>query len=74
MLSRPVKLILISIVPMIAGCASWGVEPWQREELSRAEMMFSDPSLGQVFSRHFYFSKEASRGGGSFAGGGCGCN
>jgi hypothetical protein len=58
----------------LSGCSSLGVEPWQRDVLSRPEMQFGNGDLMQQFSSHFYFSKEASSGGSGFAGGGCGCN
>jgi hypothetical protein len=66
-------LFLLSSL-QLSGCSSLGVEPWQRDVLSRPEMQFGNTDLMQQFSRHFYFSKEASSGGSSFAGGGCGCN
>jgi hypothetical protein len=66
--------LFILLVLLISGCSSFGVEPWQREVLSRPEMQFGNNDLNQKFSSHFYFSKEASSGGSGFAGGGCGCN
>ena len=57
-----------------AGCSSLGVEPWQRGTLARPEMALNCDPLSQAFDDHIYFSKEATSGGRSFAGGGCGCN
>jgi hypothetical protein len=55
-----------------AGCAT--VKPWQRDLLAKPEMQFvTCPPLHAV-DEHVYFSKEASLGGSSLAGGGCGCN
>jgi hypothetical protein len=71
---RLLLCLFISSLLSLGGCSSLGVEPWQREVLSRPEMQFGNGDLMQQFSRHFYFSKEASSGGSGFAGGGCGCN
>lgn len=59
---------------LLSGCASLGVEPWQRDLLARDGMQFDSGDLNSIFSQHFYFSKEGSSGGQGFAGGGCGCN
>lgn len=56
------------------GCSSLGVEPWQRDVLSRSDMQFGSNGLDSTLSQHFYFAREASSGGQGFAGGGCGCN
>jgi len=54
------------------GCAT--VKPWDRDLLARPAMKFvTCPSLNGI-DQHVYFSKEASMGGASLAGGGCGCN
>ena len=57
---------------LLSGCTT--VQPWQRETLARPDMdLVSDP-LQANLDDHVYFSKEASSGGRSFGGGGCGCN
>jgi hypothetical protein len=56
------------------GCSSVGVKPWQRDVLAREEMQLGSDPLDAAIDDHLYFSKEASSGGRSFAGGGCGCN
>jgi Domain of unknown function (DUF4266) len=61
-------------VVLISGCSSLGVKPWQRDVLARAEMQLDSNPLDAAIDDHLYFSKEASSGGRSFAGGGCGCN
>ena len=61
-------------VVMISGCSSLGVKPWQRDVLAREEMQLDANPLDAAIDDHLYFSKEASSGGRSFAGGGCGCN
>jgi hypothetical protein len=70
-----VSVLLISI----SGCSStssgsWGVDPWDRDLLAKPEMAINSSPLDQSIDDHIYFSKEASSGGKSFAGGGCGCN
>jgi hypothetical protein len=61
-------------VVLISGCGSLGVKPWQRDVLAREEMHLDADPLDAAIDDHLYFSKEASSGGRSFAGGGCGCN
>lgn len=58
----------------VSGCSSLGVKPWQRDVLAREEMQLDSDPLDAAIDDHLYFSKEASSGGRSFAGGGCGCN
>jgi hypothetical protein len=67
-------LLLLSGAILASGCSSLGVKPWQRDVLSREEMRLNADLLDQAIDDHLYFSKEASSGGRSFAGGGCGCN
>jgi hypothetical protein len=59
---------------LLSGCSSLGVKPWQRDVLAREEMRLDANPLDAAIDDHMYFSKEASSGGRSFAGGGCGCN
>jgi hypothetical protein len=61
-------------VVLISGCSPLGVKPWQRDVLAREEMQLDANPLDAAIDDHLYFSKEASSGGRSFAGGGCGCN
>jgi len=50
------------------------VKPWERDLLARPEMgLVPDPAESQRRD-HIFFAKEASLGGGSAGGGGCGCN
>jgi hypothetical protein len=58
----------------MSSCSSVGVKPWQREVLAQDAMQLNGHPLDQAIDDHLYFSKEASSGGRSFAGGGCGCN
>ena len=69
-------LIVLSLIAaaLSSGCSSLGVEPWQRELLARKDMQPGGRRLDDAIDDHMYFSKEASSGGRSFGGGGCGCN
>jgi hypothetical protein len=65
---------LLAVAALVSGCSSLGVSPWQRDVLAREEMRLDANPLDAAIDDHMYFSKEASSGGRSFAGGGCGCN
>lgn len=65
---------ILSGAALASGCTSFGVKPWQRDVLARQEMQLDADPLDAAIDDHMYFSKEASSGGRSFAGGGCGCN
>jgi hypothetical protein len=67
------SLMLLSIA-LASGCASLGVQPWERDLLAKDEMALTTSALDSALDDHIYFSKEASSGGKSFGGGGCGCN
>ena len=69
-----VTALLLGCVAVAAGCSSLGVKPWQRDVLSRSDMRPDGAGLDDAIDDHLYFSKEASSGGRSFGGGGCGCN
>ncbi len=67
-------LCLLCSALLAGGCTGLGVRPWQRDVLARADMQLDANPLDAAIDDHMYFSKEASSGGRSFAGGGCGCN
>jgi hypothetical protein len=71
---RMCTLLIIAAAAATSGCSSLGVRPWQRDILSRSDMQPGGSALDDAINDHMYFSKEASSGGRSFAGGGCGCN
>jgi hypothetical protein len=73
-LKCPKYLLLLCAAVLADGCSTLGVKPWQHDVLSRAEMQLNADPLDAAIDDHVYFSKEASSGGRSFAGGGCGCN
>ena len=66
--------ILFTSIILLSGCSSMGVESWERDILAKPEMALDSDPLTSALDDHIYFSKEASSGGRSFAGGGCGCN
>jgi len=72
--SRLLLSLVFSALLLCSGCASMGVEPWDREILAKAEMQLTSDPLEAAIDDHIYFSKEASSGGRGFGGGGCGCN
>ena len=66
------RLILLLCVATLAACTP--VAAWERGNLARPEMAIQSDPLESALDAHVYFSKEASSGGNSTAGGGCGCN
>ncbi|SDI75879.1 protein of unknown function [Ferrimonas sediminum] len=67
-------LLMILLPPMLSGCANLGVKPYERNLLAHPAMALEADAMDKAFDDHVYFSKEASSGGRSSAGGGCGCN
>lgn len=69
------KLVIVAMtLSALSGCSSLGVSPWERQNLAKPEMELNSSPLSAALDDHIYFSKEASSGGRSFGGGGCGCN
>jgi len=66
------SLVALVVCSAAGGCAT--VKPWDRDLLAKREMQFVTCAQLQGIDEHVYFSKEASMGGASLAGGGCGCN
>jgi Domain of unknown function (DUF4266) len=64
----------VALAGALAGCASVGVKPWERDVLARDDMQIVSDPVDAALDEHIYFSKEASSGGEGFGGGGCGCN
>jgi hypothetical protein len=67
-------LAAFGVLVLQSGCASFGVKVWDRDLLARDEMRLDANPVDTAIDEHLYFSKEASSGGRSYAGGGCGCN
>ena len=67
------RTILVLIV--LGGlCACETVQPWERGTLSKDEMGWQPDLMEANLAKQVHTSKEASSGGSSAAGGGCGCN
>ena len=66
------SLIFILCISSLFSCQQ--VSPWERGVLERPEMAWDSDPLGALLQDHIFFSKEASSGGDTAAGGGCGCN
>jgi hypothetical protein len=64
----------IALLAILTGCASMGVDPWQRDLLAKDSMQLVPDYFDNFYDEHIYFSKEASSGGQGVGGGGCGCN
>ena len=67
-------IIAIATIASLSGCANLGVQPWEKDQLARADMALDSEKLDLALDDHIYFSKEGSSGGRALAGGGCGCN
>jgi hypothetical protein len=59
---------------VLAGCESPRLQPWQKRNLARPEMLMSGDALQERFDQHIYTSRENASGGYGVGGGGCGCN
>ncbi|MGJ8686622.1 MAG: DUF4266 domain-containing protein [Spongiibacteraceae bacterium] len=68
------KLVVIMTVTMLCSACVQTVKPWQRQDLARPEMAWETDAMSSAYRNHVFFSKEASSGGASVGGGGCGCN
>jgi Domain of unknown function (DUF4266) len=66
--------LTVGLASHLSGCATLGVQPWDRDLMARDEMRLDANPVDAAIDEHMYFSKEASSGGRSYAGGGCGCN
>ncbi|MBT7306984.1 MAG: DUF4266 domain-containing protein [Gammaproteobacteria bacterium] len=64
---------LILLTLLLQGCTT-PVKPWERGYLARSDMTFGSNVLAGRSRAQIHISKEASRGGSSAGGGGCGCN
>ena len=73
MLIKIIKIIGLTVVlSSLLGCTA--VRPWERNILSKDEMLLVPDELESYVDDHVFFSKEASTGGKGVGGGGCGCN
>lgn len=67
-------LLLGGALLALGGCGVIGANPWDRDLLARKSMQWDADGVDAAIDDHVYFSKEASTGGRSYGGGGCGCN
>ncbi|WP_426162230.1 DUF4266 domain-containing protein [Pseudoduganella sp. R-34] len=67
-------LAACAVLAGLSGCAVKPVQPWEKGELARTDMLLQGDSLETRFNEHIYASKEAASGGSAVGGGGCGCN
>lgn len=74
--SRLRRLALWSTVALVFGALTGcqNVKPWQRGTLGDITMRPDRDPLGNTFTEHVWFSREAATGGKGVGGGGCGCN
>jgi len=72
-MNRTIGIAFVAMM-LCGGCASMGIEPWERDVLAKDEMQLTTDEIEAATDDHIYFSKEASSGGRGFGGGGCGCN
>jgi len=72
----PMLTLTAVCLALFSGCTlSYShVAPWQRDMLARPGMQANAEPLTTACDDHISFSREASKGGRSYAGGGCGCN
>jgi hypothetical protein len=66
------SLALLALTALFSGCTT--VQPWERATLASSAMRPDRDPLHSALSDHIYFSREASTGGRSVGGSGCGCN
>ncbi len=67
-------LLVVMAVGLLPACAVEPVAAWERDYLARPEMAWDPDALSSSYRNHVHFSKEASSGGATAGGGGCGCN
>ena len=67
-------IFLLAILQLTACSSVKTVAPYDRGYLAEDGMQWEESSRNARLKGHVYTSKEASSGGASAAGGGCGCN
>jgi hypothetical protein len=70
--SRITVLAIVTLPLFISACSS--VKPWEKQILAQSHMAIEPDPLERAMLEQVVTSKEASSGGYSVAGGGCGCN
>jgi len=67
-------VFIVMLMSLLSACSLERVKPWERDLLAEKKLQLTPSPLEAALDDHIYFSKEASSGGGSIGGGGCGCN
>ncbi|WP_031434390.1 DUF4266 domain-containing protein [Methylomarinum vadi] len=65
--------ICLGISILLSACSP-AIKPWERGTLAKPHMALQPNAIEASLRRHMQLSKEASSGGHSAGGGGCGCN
>jgi hypothetical protein len=65
------RVLLLGIVLALAACST--VEPWQRGHLAKPQMVAEPHPEQRAMLQHIYGGREATLGGATAQGGGCGC-
>ena len=74
-MSKTIHIVSILLFAVsLSACSSENIKPWERGILAKESMQLVPDELENFLDEHIYFSKEASTGGQSIGGGGCGCN
>ncbi len=66
------SLLLLAALAATSGCTT--THAWERGTLADYTMRSDRDKLGTAMEEHIRFSREATSGGPSVGGGGCGCN
>jgi hypothetical protein len=74
LITRQLAWTLLIFLLGLSAASCTPVQAWERGYLAKREMAWDPDGLETALDKHVFFSKEASSGGNSAAGGGCGCN
>ena len=69
----PLPLFVVGMILLLTACTP-NIAPWERGILAKPHMAAGSSALESSLRKHMQASKEASSGGHSSGGGGCGCS
>ena len=69
-----IRIAWICAITIFISACTPNISPWQRGILAKPHMAVRNNAIESALRQHMQVSKEASSGGHSTAGGGCGCN
>ena len=69
-----VPIVVLLSLSQLTGCSTPTVNPWEKGNLAKKVMQRNPDAQHAALEQHTYTSKEATGGGYSVGGGGCGCN